>query len=65
MEQTLIGKETIMTSHEDRLQRFHELRSTIRGDESILVVGVDVAKDRHHAFFRHHQRQDLVEKVDL
>lgn len=54
-----------MTSHEDRLQRFHELRSTIRGDESILVVGVDVAKDRHHAFFRHHQRQDLVEKVDL
>jgi transposase len=51
MEQTLIGKEAIMTSHEDRLQRFHELRSTIRGDESILVVGVDVAKDQHHAFF--------------
>jgi hypothetical protein len=38
MEQTLIGKETIMTSHEDRLQRFHELRSTIRRDDSILVL---------------------------
>ncbi len=35
----------------DRLQQFRELRSTIRGSGSILVVGVDVAKDRHYAFF--------------
>jgi len=48
---TFPGKEVIMTSQEDRLQRFHELRSTIRGSEAMLVVGVDVAKDRHHAFF--------------
>lgn len=34
-----------------RLQQFRELRSTIRGSESILVVGVDVAKDKHYAFF--------------
>lgn len=40
-----------MKTKEDRLKQFMELRSTIRGSESILVVGVDVAKDRHYAFF--------------
>lgn len=40
-----------MTGQEDRLQQFRELRETIRGSETILVVGVDVAKSRHHAFF--------------
>jgi len=35
----------------DRLQQFRELRSTIRGNESILVVGVDIAKEKHYAFF--------------
>ena len=35
----------------DRLQQFRELRSTIRGSDTILVVGVDVAKDKHYAFF--------------
>lgn len=35
----------------DRLQQFRELRSTIRGSDAILVVGVDVAKDKHYAFF--------------
>lgn len=40
-----------MKNQEDRLQQFHELRRTIRGAGKMLVVGVDVAKDRHHAFF--------------
>ncbi|MCK4620864.1 MAG: hypothetical protein KAT62_01485 [Desulfuromonadales bacterium] len=30
-----------MTEKEDRLQRFRELRATIRGSATILVVGVD------------------------
>jgi transposase len=51
MKTTLTGKEAIMETSEDRLQRFHELRSTIRGNDAVMVVGVDVAKDRHHAFF--------------
>ena len=34
-----------------RLQQFRELRSTIRGNQSILVVGVDIAKEKHYAFF--------------
>ena len=40
-----------MKNQEDRLQQFHELRRTIRGAGKMLVIGVDVAKDRHHAFF--------------
>jgi transposase len=40
-----------MKNQEDRLQQFHELRRTIRGAGKTLVIGVDVAKDRHHAFF--------------
>lgn len=34
-----------------RLQQFRDLRSTIRGSDSILIIGVDVAKDKHYAFF--------------
>lgn len=40
-----------MSEQEDRLQQFRTLRETIRGSETILVVGVDIAKNRHHAFF--------------
>jgi transposase len=40
-----------MMTHQDRFQSFHELRRTVRSSDAVLVVGVDVAKDRHHAFF--------------
>jgi len=40
-----------MMTHQDRLQAFHQLRSTIRSSDSMLVVGVDVAKAQHLAFF--------------
>jgi hypothetical protein len=35
----------------DRHNIFKELKSTIRGSEKYLLVGVDVAKNDHHAFF--------------
>jgi len=35
----------------DRHSIFKELKSTIRGSEKYLLVGVDVAKNDHHAFF--------------
>ena len=34
-----------------RLELFRQLRSEIRGSNDYLVVGIDVAKDKHHAFF--------------
>jgi transposase len=34
-----------------RLEEFRQLKKEIRGSEKHLIVGIDVAKDKHHAFF--------------
>lgn len=34
----------------NRLEEFRQLRKEIRHSEECLVVGIDIAKDRHHAF---------------
>jgi transposase len=33
-----------------RLEEFRQLKKEIRGSERHLIVGIDIAKDRHHAF---------------
>ncbi len=40
-------------SNEDiiRLMEFRQLKEEIRGSEDYLIVGIDIAKDSHHAFF--------------
>jgi transposase len=41
-----------MDEREDiRLREFRQLQRDIRGSRGYLVVGIDVAKERHHAFF--------------
>ena len=35
----------------NRLEEFRQLRKAIRQSEEHLIVGIDIAKDRHHAFF--------------
>jgi len=35
----------------NRLEEFRQLRQEIRHSEEYLVIGIDIAKDRHHAFF--------------
>lgn len=35
----------------DRLELFRIMRASVRGSEKYLLVGVDVAKNNHHAFF--------------
>jgi transposase len=35
----------------NRLEEFRQLRQQIRHSEQYLIVGIDIAKDRHHAFF--------------
>jgi transposase len=41
-----------MNDREDiRLKEFRQLRNEIRGSKEHLIVGIDVAKDKHHAFF--------------
>jgi transposase len=34
-----------------RFERFCQFRENIRGSQKYLVVGIDIAKDKHHAFF--------------
>jgi len=34
-----------------RLEEFRQLKREIRGSAEYLLVGIDVAKDKHHAFF--------------
>jgi transposase len=34
----------------NRLEEFRQLRQEIRHSEEYLIVGIDIAKDRHHAF---------------
>ena len=35
----------------NRLEEFRQLRQEVRHSEEYLIVGLDIAKDRHHAFF--------------
>jgi len=35
----------------NRLEEFRQLRKEIRQSKEYLIVGIDIAKDRHHAFF--------------
>jgi len=35
----------------NRLEEFRQLRQEIRHSEEYLIVGIDIAKDRHHGFF--------------
>jgi len=38
-----------------RLKEFRQLKKQIQGSERHLIVGIDVAKDRHHAFVGTHR----------
>ena len=35
----------------NRLEGFRQLRQEVRHSEEYLIVGIDIAKDQHHAFF--------------
>lgn len=34
-----------------RLEQFRQFRKEVRGSQDYLIVGIDIAKDKHHAFF--------------
>jgi hypothetical protein len=34
-----------------RLKEFRQLKKEMRGSKEYLIVGIDVAKEKHHAFF--------------
>lgn len=36
---------------DSRLEAFRQFRKEIRGSQDYLIVGIDIAKEKHHAFF--------------
>lgn len=40
-----------MEDETDSLALFRQMKASIRGSEKFLLVGIDVAKSKHHAFF--------------
>jgi transposase len=40
-----------MQTEAERLALYRQLRTDIRGSEHHLIVGLDIAKEKHHAFF--------------
>jgi transposase len=40
-----------MGAERTSIERFRQVKKEIRGSEEYLIVGIDVAKDKHHAFF--------------
>jgi len=38
-------------NNRNRLEEFRQLRKQIRQSEEHLIVGIDIAKEQHHAFF--------------
>ena len=48
---------------DSRLKEFRQLKHEIRGSTEYLVVGIDVAKERHHAFFGTATGKTLMRKL--
>jgi transposase len=50
--QIILSEEVSVDKNDDsRLEEFRQLKRDIRGSTRHLVVGMDIAKERHHAFF--------------
>ena len=41
----------MIDSEDSRLREFRQLKKVIRGSKDHMIVGIDIAKEKHHAFF--------------
>ena len=48
-----------------RYEKFCQFKAEIRSSRDYLIVGIDVAKDRHHAFFGTAAGAHAFEAIDL
>jgi transposase len=46
-----------------RLEKFRQFRKEVRGSSEYLLVGIDVAKDKHYAFFGTAQGKTLFRRL--
>jgi transposase len=51
VQNTTCQKEVIMESDISRIEAFRQFKKEIRGVDTHLIVGIDIAKSKHHAFF--------------
>jgi transposase len=49
--------------NDSRLEQFRQLKKEIRGSEEYLIIGIDVAKEKHRAFFGTAQGKTLLKNV--
>jgi hypothetical protein len=47
----------------NRLEEFRQLRKGVRHPEEYLIVGIDIAKERHYAFFGTATGKKLLERI--
>ena len=48
-----------------RLEEFRQFRKEVRGSSEYLLVGIDVAKDKHYAFFGTATGKDAFSAIGL
>jgi transposase len=60
---TLNEEVSVDRTDDSRLEMFRQMRQEIRGSKEYLLVGIDVAKDRHDAFFGSAQGKTLWRKL--
>ena len=41
----------MIDTEDNRIEKFRQFKKEIRGSEEYLIVGIDIAKDKHRAFF--------------
>ena len=52
-----------MNSNNSRLKFFRQLKEEVRGSKEHLLVGIDVAKDKHNAFFGTATKKTLLRRL--
>ena len=50
-------------SEDSRLEEFRQLRNTVRGSTEHLIIGIDIAKEKHHAFMGTATGKTLLRKL--
>jgi transposase len=50
-------------ANRNRLEEFRQLRQEVRHSEEHLIVGIDIAKDRHYAFFGTATGKTLLKRI--
>jgi len=53
----------MIDSEDSRLREFRQLKKVIRGSKEHLLVGIDIAKEKHHAFFGTPRGKTLFKRV--